>query len=75
MANNAEAATVREVIRLGFEVRVVLENQDHSITWVQLTHDQAKQLNPSGGKRFSIRTRVQNPVVSTTPSSQLEAPR
>jgi sulfate transport system ATP-binding protein len=55
----AESFTVKEVVRLGFEVRVILENVGGSSTWVQLTHEQAKQTNPKVGQRFGVRARSQ----------------
>ncbi len=48
---------VRDVVRLGFEVRVVLEGPDATTSWVQLTHDQAKRLNPKADQRFALRVR------------------
>jgi sulfate transport system ATP-binding protein len=55
--DEGEKATVTDVIRLGFEVRVVLTNQTGESSWVQLTHDQAKALNPSHGQRYVVRPR------------------
>jgi sulfate transport system ATP-binding protein len=57
--DEGEKATVSDVIRLGFEVRVVLTNQTGETSWVQLTHDQAKDLNPSVGQRYVVRPRSQ----------------
>lgn len=54
---DGEMATVTDVVRLGFEVRVVLVNATSETTWVQLTHDQAKALNPSVGQRYAVRAR------------------
>jgi hypothetical protein len=45
-----------DVIRLGFEVRVVVES-DQETTWVQLTHHEARQLNPVVGSWVSVRPR------------------
>ena len=52
-----ETLEVREVVRLGFEVRVILGEGEGPTTWVQLTHDQAKHLNPRVGERFGVRVR------------------
>ena len=60
--DEGEKGTVTEVVRLGFEVRVVLTNQTSESTWVQLTHDQAKALNPVVGQKFVVRPRAQNLV-------------
>jgi sulfate transport system ATP-binding protein len=54
---DGEMAVVTNVIRLGFEVRLVTQNQTGETTWVQLTHDEAKSLNPSKGDRFVVRPR------------------
>jgi sulfate transport system ATP-binding protein len=69
---------VRDVVRLGFEVRVVL-GDEHDTTWVQLTHDQAKQLGPRVGQRFGVRVRPkasaskETPIVDREGATQLDA--
>jgi sulfate transport system ATP-binding protein len=50
-------ATVTDVIRLGFEVRVVVESAGVT-SWVQLTHDDAQRRNPVVGERVSLRART-----------------
>jgi sulfate transport system ATP-binding protein len=49
-------ARVIDVVRLGFEVRVVVE-RDGETTWVQLTHHEANQLAPVIGSRVTVRSR------------------
>jgi hypothetical protein len=49
---------VRDVVRLGFEVRVILSEPDETTTWVQLTYEQAKQINPRVGQRFGVQKRA-----------------
>lgn len=66
-----ETYEVRDVVRLGFEVRVVLEDAD-ATTWVQLTHDQAKQLNPRAGQRYGVRVRAKVPTVKDAPAADHE---
>jgi len=56
-ASGEDGLRVRDVVRLGFEVRVVLEDAEGTTTWVQLTHDQAKRLNPKVGARYALRVR------------------
>jgi sulfate transport system ATP-binding protein len=56
-AGNGVEATVTDVIRLGFEVRVVVESGGIT-TWVQLTHDEAQRLNPVVGEHVSLRART-----------------
>jgi sulfate transport system ATP-binding protein len=51
-------ATVTDVIRLGFEVRVVVRNGDGVSSWVQLTHDEAQRLDPFVGEHVSLRART-----------------
>ena len=46
-------ARVVDVIRLGFEVRVVVEREG-TATWVQLTHHEARQFNPMVGSVVSL---------------------
>ncbi len=52
------AVTVTEVVRLGFEVRVVVANAVGVPTWVQLTHDEAQRLDPRVGDVVGVRVRV-----------------
>jgi sulfate/thiosulfate transport system ATP-binding protein len=52
------AVTVTEVVRLGFEVRVVVVNALGVPTWVQLTHDEAQRLDPRVGDNVGVRVRV-----------------
>ncbi len=52
------AVTVTEVVRLGFEVRVVVANALGVPTWVQLTHDEAQRLDPRVGDVVGVRVRV-----------------
>jgi len=66
-----ETYEVRDVVRLGFEVRVVLQDAD-ATTWVQLTHDQAKQLNPRVGQRYGVRVRAKVPTVKDAPAADHE---
>jgi sulfate transport system ATP-binding protein len=49
---------VTSVTRLGFEVRVVLENAQNDTTWVQLTHSDASLLHPQVGDTFSLQRRT-----------------
>jgi sulfate transport system ATP-binding protein len=49
-------ARIIDVVRLGFEVRVVVE-RDGQTTWVQLTHHEARQFNPMVGSSVSVRRR------------------
>jgi len=51
------SAVVRDVIRLGFEVRVVAAPADGEAVWLQLTHDEAQQLNLQVGENVTIRRR------------------
>ena len=62
--DEGEKATVIDVIRLGFEVRLVLRNQTDENTWVQLTHDEAKLLNPLKGDRYVVRPRASHNLVA-----------
>ena len=75
LGDGAESATVSEVIRLGFEVRVVLAGDDGTSTWVQLTHDQVKHLNPGVGQRYGIRVRSSKARKDAPLSSNVDAPR
>jgi sulfate/thiosulfate transport system ATP-binding protein len=49
-------ARVVDVMRLGFEVRVVVEREGET-TWVQLTHHEARQFDPVIGSQVSLRAR------------------
>jgi sulfate/thiosulfate transport system ATP-binding protein len=49
---------VRDIARLGFEVRVHVTNSDGTETWVQLTHDEDVQSNLSIGDEVTV---VQRP--------------
>jgi len=48
---------VTDVVRLGFEVRVVVEDATGESSWVQLTHDEARQLDPQVGDSAVVRPR------------------
>jgi len=48
---------ITDVVRLGFEVRVVVEDLDGASSWVQLTHDEARQLEPRIGDTAVVRAR------------------
>ena len=48
---------VRDVIRLGFEVRVVVGFGDDTSSWIQLTHDEAQRLNPAVGESVTVARR------------------
>ena len=48
---------VTDVVRLGFEVRVVVEDATGESSWVQLTHDEARQLDPQVGDTAVVRPR------------------
>ena len=68
--DEGEKATVTDVVRLGFEVRVVLTNQTGESSWVQLTHDQAKALNPSIGQRYVVRPRSARGLIEQDPTKR-----
>jgi sulfate transport system ATP-binding protein len=51
------AATVTDIIRLGFEVRVVVNDDEGNLSWVQLTHDEAQRLDLFVGENVSLRSR------------------
>ena len=51
-------ATVTDVVRLGFEVRVVVKTNSGESSWVQLTHDEAQRLSPFLGEHVSLRVRT-----------------
>jgi sulfate transport system ATP-binding protein len=53
-------AMIIDVVRLGFEVRVVLVRPDGSTPWVQLTHDEAQMRDPQIGE--SVRIQVRPPL-------------
>ena len=48
---------ITDVVRLGFEVRVVVEDLEGASSWVQLTHDEARQLDPNIGSVAVVRPR------------------
>ena len=50
-------AKVKDVIRLGFEVRVNLQLSDGAELWVQLTHDEAIELSPLVGEQLRVSKR------------------
>jgi sulfate transport system ATP-binding protein len=50
--------TVTDVIRLGFEVRVVVSDGAGTSSWVQLTHDEAQRLNLFVGETVALRARM-----------------
>jgi sulfate transport system ATP-binding protein len=52
------SATVTDVVRLGFEVRVVVVDSENTSSWVQLTHDEAQRLNLVVGEHVSLRARM-----------------
>ena len=52
------ATTVTDVIRLGFEVRVVVSDHNGTSSWVQWTHDEAQRLNLIAGEHVSLRVRM-----------------
>jgi sulfate transport system ATP-binding protein len=52
------AATVTDIIRLGFEVRVVVNDIEGASSWVQLTHDEAQRLDLLIGENVALRARA-----------------
>ena len=50
-------AKVKDVIRLGFEVRVNLRLSDEPELWVQMTHDEALELSPLVGEQLRVSKR------------------
>lgn len=52
------AATVTDIIRLGFEVRVVVSDDEGKSSWVQLTHDEAQRLDIVVGESVALRART-----------------
>jgi sulfate transport system ATP-binding protein len=61
-----ENVRVTDVTRLGFEVRVTLENARGETTWVQLTHDEARALNPVVNQTLVVRARAEHSVLTRT---------
>lgn len=59
---------VTDVIRLGFEVRIIVEGVDE-VTWVQLTHDEAHRLGPLIGDDVAVRPRFGRAELSTADES------
>ena len=59
---------VTDVIRLGFEVRIIVEGVDE-VTWVQLTHDEAHRLGPLIGDDVAVRPRFGRADLSTADES------
>jgi len=51
-------ATIIDILRLGFETRVVVGDADGESSWVQLTHDQAQRLDLAVGDTVSLRLRA-----------------
>lgn len=51
-------AKVTDVVRLGFEVRIVVETTTGEPAWVQLTHDEAQRLDLRVGENVSLRVRM-----------------
>jgi len=54
---SGRSGQVRDVIRLGFEVRVVVGFADDTSSWIQLTHDEAQRLNPAVGDKVTVARR------------------
>jgi sulfate/thiosulfate transport system ATP-binding protein len=54
---SAEPARVERVVHLGFEVRADLALQDGREVWVQMTRDEAKQLDLEQGAQVFVATR------------------
>jgi sulfate transport system ATP-binding protein len=50
-------SVVTEVVRLGFEVRVVVRDVLGETTWLQLTHHEALRVNPMVGDVIEVRLR------------------
>lgn len=57
-AGGGISARVTDVIRLGFEVRVMVVDVEGTSSWVQLTHDEAQRFNLHIGDAVSLRSRV-----------------
>jgi sulfate/thiosulfate transport system ATP-binding protein len=51
------SAIVTDIIRLGFEVRVVVNDAEGTPSWVQLTHDEAQRLDLFIGENVALRPR------------------
>jgi sulfate transport system ATP-binding protein len=51
-------ARVTDVVRLGFEVRVVVQTSSGESSWVQLTHAEAQRRSPFIGEHVSLRVRT-----------------
>ncbi len=58
-------AMIIDVVRLGFEVRVVVVRPDGTTPWVQLTHDEAQMRDPQVGEsvRVQIRPKLRQSAV------------
>ena len=56
-ASSGQVVTITDVVRLGFEVRVVVDDGADGFTWVQLTHDEALLGNYAPGQRVRLRIR------------------
>jgi sulfate transport system ATP-binding protein len=54
------AAVVTDIIRLGFEVRVVVNDAQGTTSWVQLTHEEAQRINLIVGDSVSLRVRSES---------------
>ena len=53
------ASVITDVVRLGFEVRVVTEAPDGTTCWVQLTHDEARRLALHVGDHVAVSMRAE----------------
>ena len=53
-----EPCAVRDVVHLGFEVRVVVDTNSNGSSWVQLTHDEAARLQVSIGESLTLSLRT-----------------
>jgi sulfate transport system ATP-binding protein len=62
------AGQVTDIVRLGFEVRVVVRMNDGEC-WVQLTHDEASGLDLHGGDAVVVRPRA--PLAAVTSARSL----
>jgi len=56
-ASSGQVVTITDVVRLGFEVRVVVDDGTGGSTWIQLTHDEALLGNYAPGQRVRLRIR------------------
>lgn len=52
------AVTITDIIRLGFEVRIVVSDREGTSSWVQLTHDDAQRLDLFVGENVALRARM-----------------